>query len=160
MTVPNILMARIDNRLIHGQVGLRWVGTLGCNLIVLADDIVAVDPVQQSIMKISADYYEIGIRFFTVEKTIEVINNASPSQKIFIVVRDPQSARKLIDNGVPIEKLCVGNIHKGPGKKQTRVPFVYLDDQDLEDLRAIRKKGVEVFIQILPGDLKSDFEIN
>ena len=94
----------------------------------------------------------------TLEKTIAVIHKAAPSQHIFLVVRTPQSARKLVEGGVPIDKLCIGNMHVGPGKVVTTEPHVYVDEQDLADLRAIRDKGVDVYIQIAPGDRKLDFE--
>ncbi len=156
--MPNILLTRIDNRLVHGQVGCSWAGTLGCNLIVVADDAAASDPIQQTLMKATAQNAGCGIRFFTLQKTIDVIHKAAPSQKIFLVVRDPQSARKLVEGGVPVDKLCIGNMHVGPGKVVSNEPHVYVDEQDLEDLRAIRKAGVDVYIQIAPGDPRKDFE--
>ena len=146
--MPDILMTRIDNRLVHGQVGVAWTTALqGVNLIVVADDLAAADPLQQS-----------GIRFFTLDKTIAVIHKASASQHIFLVVRNPQSARKLVEGGVPIDKLCIGNMHVGPGKEVTGDVHVYMDEKDKDDLRAIRAKGVDVYIQIAPGDHKLDFE--
>lgn len=156
--MPNILLTRIDNRLVHGQVGCSWVGAVGCNLIVVADDAAAADPVQQSLMKMTADSAGVGIRFFTLQKTIDVIHKASPSQKIFLVVKEPSGARKLIENGVPVDRLCIGNMHVAPGKKISNEAHVYLGDQDLEDLRYIRGQGVDVYIQIAPGDKKYDFE--
>ncbi|MEM8267171.1 PTS sugar transporter subunit IIB, partial [Morganella morganii] len=48
--MPNILMTRIDNRLVHGQVGVTWTNTLGANLVVVANDEAAADPVQQNLM--------------------------------------------------------------------------------------------------------------
>ena len=49
--MPDILMTRIDNRLVHGQVGVAWTTALpGVNLIVVADDLAAADPLQQSLM--------------------------------------------------------------------------------------------------------------
>lgn len=156
--MPNIILTRIDNRLVHGQVGCSWAGSLDINLIVVADDNAAADPIQQSLMKMTADNVGCGIRFFTLDKTIEIIHKASPSQKIFLIVRDPQGARKLAENGVPINKLCIGNMHVGPNKRLSNEVHVYVDDQDLEDLRAIRNMGIEVYIQIAPGDKKYDFE--
>lgn len=157
--MPDILLTRIDNRLVHGQVGVAWTGSLsGCNLIVVADDQAAADPVQQSLMSATAKSAGCGIRFFTLEKTIAVIHKASASQHIFLIVRDPQAARKLVEGGVPIDKLCIGNMHVGPGKKVTGEAHVYMDEQDKEDLRAIRAKGVDVYIQIAPGDRKYDFD--
>ena len=70
MSTPNILLTRIDNRLVHGQVGVTWTSTLGANLLVVVDDEVATDEVQQKLMGITADTYGFGIRFFSVDKTI------------------------------------------------------------------------------------------
>ncbi len=157
--MPDIMLTRIDNRLVHGQVGVAWTSSLGgCNLIVVADDIAAKDPVQQSLMSATAKNAGCGIRFFTLEKTIAVIHKASPNQHIFLIVRDPQSARKLVEGGVPMDKLCIGNMHVGPGKEVVGDVHVYMDQQDKEDLRAIRAKGVDVYIQIAPGDRKLDFD--
>lgn len=157
--MPDILLTRIDNRLVHGQVGVAWTSALaGCNLIVVADDLAAEDPIQQSLMSATAKSAGCGIRFFTLEKTIAVIHKASPSQHIFLVVRTPENARKLVEGNVPIDKLCIGNMHVAPGKVITGDTHVYMDDKDKEDLRAIRCKGVDVYIQIAPGDRKIDFD--
>ena len=39
MSSPNILLTRIDNRLVHGQVGVTWTSTIGANLLVVVDDV-------------------------------------------------------------------------------------------------------------------------
>ncbi len=157
--MPDILLTRIDNRLVHGQVGVAWTSALaGCNLIVVADDIAAADPVQQSLMSATAASAGCGIRFFTLEKTIAVIHKASPNQHIFLVVRTPQSARKLVEGGVPIDRLCIGNMHVGPGKVITGDSHVYMDEQDKADLRAIEARNVDVYIQIAPGDSRIDYK--
>lgn len=49
--MPNIVLCRIDERLIHGQVGVQWVGFAGANLVLVANDEVAEDPVQQNLME-------------------------------------------------------------------------------------------------------------
>lgn len=64
MSAPNILLTRIDNRLVHGQVGVTWTSTLGANLLIVVDDDVAKDEIQQKLMGITADTYGFGIRFF------------------------------------------------------------------------------------------------
>ena len=130
--MPNILLTRIDNRLVHGQVGVSWTATLGANLILVADDDVAKDSLQQRLMKMVADAQGVDIRFFSIEKTINVIEKASPRQKIFIICKTPKEVRRLVDGGVPIETVNVGNMHYSEGKKQISKK-VYVDDEDLED---------------------------
>ncbi len=156
--MPHILLTRIDNRLVHGQVGNIWAGTLGCNLIVVADDAAANDPIQQTLMKATADAVGCGIRFFSLQKTIDVIGKASDKQLIFLVCKNPQSARKLVEGGVPIDKLCVGNMHPANGKEKFKDEHVYVDQKDIDDLKAIKDKGVEVYIQIQPGDSKKNID--
>lgn len=153
MNTPNILLTRIDNRLVHGQVGVTWTSTIGANLVIVVDDEVAGDDIQQKLMGITAETYDFGIRFFTIEKTINVIAKAAPHQKIFLICRTPQVVRKLIEGGVPLKDVNVGNMHFTQGKKQISSK-VYVDESDLIDLRFIRDKGVNVFIQDVPGDSK------
>lgn len=108
MGTPNILLTRIDNRLIHGQVGMTWTNTLGANLVVVANDAVAEDEVQQNLMDMVLPD-SAQSRFFTIEKTIRIIEKAAPRQKILLVVKTPQDALKLVEGGVPIKEINVGN---------------------------------------------------
>ncbi len=110
------------------------------------DDVVANDDIQQKLMGITAETYGFGIRFFTIEKTIYVIGKAAPHQKIFLICRTPQTVRKLVEGGIDLKDINVGNMHFSEGKKQISSK-VYVDDQDLADLRFIKQRGVNVFIQ-------------
>ncbi|WP_176443294.1 PTS sugar transporter subunit IIB, partial [Citrobacter braakii] len=94
MSGPKILLTRIDNRLVHGQVGVTWTSTIGANLLVVIDDDVAQDEIQQKLMSITAETYGFGIRFFSIDKTINVIGKAAPHQKIFLICRTPQTVRE------------------------------------------------------------------
>lgn len=151
MEEPNILLTRIDNRLVHGQVGVTWTKTIGANLILVADDIAADDSMQQTLMAMTAKSSGAGIRFFTLAYTAEVISNAAPEQKIFIVVRTPADVRKLVELGVVIHEVNVGNMHFSTGKNALSKK-VYVDDKDLEDLHYLQAKGIHVYIQDVPGD--------
>ena len=62
--MSDILLTRIDNRLVHGQVGVAWTSSLaGCNLIVVADDLAAEDEIQQSLMRATAENAGCGTCF-------------------------------------------------------------------------------------------------
>ncbi|WP_096818417.1 PTS galactosamine transporter subunit IIB [Lactococcus fujiensis] len=151
--MPNILLTRVDNRLIHGQVGVTWTKTLGANLIVVADDETSSNEMMQSLMQVTAKSSGAETRFFTLEKTIKIIDKAAPRQKIFIVVKTPHSARVLVEGGVPIKELNIGNMHFSDGKRALNKK-VYVDDQDVEDFKILIENGVNVYIQDLPGDVK------
>jgi PTS system galactosamine-specific IIB component len=155
MAEPNILLTRIDNRLIHGQVGVTWTMTIGANLLVVADDEAAGDKLQQELMSMTAESSGAGVRFFTLQKTIDVIHKAAPSQKIFLVCRTPAAVRTLIEGGVPVKEVNVGNMHFSNGKRPISKK-VYVDDKDMEDLLFIKSKVEKLYIQDVPGDFKED----
>ena len=130
MSDINIVFTRVDNRLVHGQVGNVWVTASGANLILVVDDETCNDELSKSLMKMTADAVGVQIRFFSIKKTIEIIGKAAPSQKIFIVAKTPQVIEQLVDG------------------------HVYVDDQDEACLKRLKEKGVDVYIQITPNDRK------
>lgn len=150
MSSPNILITRIDNRLIHGQVGVTWVNHLGANLIVVANDKVSEDEVQHNLMDMVLPD-TIQARYFSLQKTIDVIHKAAPRQKIFLVVRDVQDALKLKQGGVPIDVLNIGNMHYEEGKKQIS-STVSVDEQDIADFKELDKLGVNLELRKVPSD--------
>ncbi len=71
MTLPNILLTRIDNRLVHGQVGMTWTSTIGANLLVVVDDVVASDNIQQVLFNLASPYFLFTfLRFQTHSENI------------------------------------------------------------------------------------------
>ena len=150
MSTPNIIATRVDNRLVHGQVGMTWTNTLDVNLLVVANDAVSKDSVQQNLMEMVIPE-TVGIRFFSLEKTIRIIGKAIPSQKIFLVIRTPQDALTLVKGGVPIKKLNIGNMHFADGKTQI-AKTVSVDEKDIETFHELDKLGVEMEIQGIPNE--------
>lgn len=153
--MPNILSTRIDNRLVHGQVGMTWVNSIQANLVLVANDEVANDEVQQNLMDMVLPE-GVQSRYFTIEKTINVIHKASPAQKIFLVVRTPQDILRLVEGGVPIKYVNVGNLHFAEGKKQLS-PTVSVDDNDIETFKKIAALGVELDVRGVPSDKGKNF---
>lgn len=153
--MPNLLLTRIDNRLIHGQVGMTWTNWLGANLVLVADDEIANDPVQQALMDMAIAGGSIQSRYFTVQKTIDVIHKASDRQKIFLVVRTPQVALALVKGGVPIDKINVGNLHFAEGKRQVS-KVISVDEDDVKTFAELVSLGIPCTAQGVPDDKKVD----
>lgn len=147
--MPNILLTRIDNRLIHGQVATQWTSSIGANLILVANDDVASNTFRQGLMDMAAPSYA-QTRYWTIQKTIDTIHKASDAQKIFIVCENPQDVLKLVEGGVPIKKVNVGNMHMAEGKKQVS-QAVCVDDADVEAFKKLRDLGVELEIRKVPS---------
>lgn len=160
MTEPNIKAIRLDERLIHGQ-GRLWISNLGVNLVIVANDKVAKSHIQQELMS-SLMPDSVGIRFFTLQETIDKIYKASPRQTIFIIVKSAEDVLKLAEGGVPIKELNVGNIHMKEGKKRL-TNFISVDEKDLNALKTLHEKyHVDLNTRTTPlgNDVGSDFNLN
>ena len=150
MAEPNIVLTRIDSRLIHGQVAMKWSSSLGANLLLVANDAVSKDTFRQSLMDMAAPSYA-KTRYFTLQKTIDIIHKASPAQKIFIICDSPADVLTLVEGGVPIKKVNIGNMHMADGKRQV-AKTVAVDDKDVQAFKKLQDHGVELEIRKVPDD--------
>ncbi|GBG96321.1 PTS N-acetylgalactosamine transporter subunit IIB [Lactococcus termiticola] len=146
--MPNILLTRIDNRLIHGQVATQWNSYVGSNLLLVANDDVAQKPQRQALMDMAAPT-GVATRYFSIQKTIEVINKAADRQLIFIICENPQDVLRLVEGGVPIKKVNIGNMHMAEGKRQVAM-VIAVDDDDVATFKKLLDLGVELEIQRVP----------
>ena len=148
--MPNIVLTRIDNRLVHGQVSTQWCGSIGANLILVVNDEVSTNTLRQGLMDMAAPSYA-ATRYWSVEKTISTIHKASEKQKLFIICENPQDVLRLVEGGVPIEKVNIGNMHMSEGKRQV-AGSVAVDDNDVASFRKLRDLGVELEIRRVPTE--------
>ena len=146
--MPNIVLTRIDNRLIHGQVATQWCGVVGANLLLVANDAVSKDEFRQGLMNMAAPAYA-QTRFFSIEKTCAIIDKASPAQKIAIICENPQDVLRLVKGGVPIKKVNIGNMHMAEGKRRVATSIAVNDD-DVACFKELQDLGVELEIKRVP----------
>ena len=150
MSNPNIVLVRIDNRLLHGQIAITWSHHSGGNLILVANDGVSEDKVRQDLMDMAAPA-GMATRYFSIQKTIDVIHKASAAQKIVLVVETPQDVLRMAKGGVPFTKVNVGNMHFSDGKNQIH-KTVSVDQDDIRCFRELTAMGIECSIQRLPEE--------
>ena len=151
MNTPNIVWTRIDERLLHGQIRITWGKHTEANLILVANDDAAEGPnaaFMQAGMKASAGG-EYAVRFFSIQKTIDVISKASPRQKIFVLCNNPTDVARLVEGGVPITHCNVGNMHFHEGKRQI-AKTVSVDETDIDAFKSLVANGVTCTIQNTP----------
>lgn len=132
MSKPNIVATRVDERLIHGQ-GHQWIKALGINTVIVANDEASEDKMAQTLMKTGVPK-GVRVRFFTVDKVIDVIHKAAAAQTIFIITKDTTDLLKLVEGGVPIEEVNLGNIHNAEGKEQV-TRSLFFGSQEKSDIK-------------------------
>ncbi|CAM4279555.1 PTS N-acetylgalactosamine transporter subunit IIB [Erysipelothrix aquatica] len=152
--MPNIVLTRIDNRLIHGQVATQWSGVIGANLLLVANDEVSTNKMRQGLMDMAAPGYA-QTRYWSLQKTIDTIHKASDRQMIFIICESPQDVLTLVEGGVPIKKVNIGNMHMAEGKRQVAT-VVAVDDKDVAAFKRLQELGVELEIRRVPQEGTED----
>jgi mannose/fructose/N-acetylgalactosamine-specific phosphotransferase system component IIB len=147
--MPAVLV-RIDDRLLHGQVLVAWAQALRPDRIVLASDEVAGDPLRRAVYAtLPQEDYEVVIE--TLEEAARDLRGTSRGGKrVLFVCGSPAEARRLHELGAQLSHLNVGGLHYGEAKKQL-LAYVFLSRQDVDDLRLLMSRGVEVEARDLPG---------
>lgn len=115
MAQPKILLTRIDDRFIYGQDVELWNEAVGSNLVLIVNDEIAADSRQWAPMRVAAPE-GVWTRFFSVQRTIDIIHTATPRQLILIMVASPVDALALVKGGVPITKISIGHMRAGGGQ--------------------------------------------
>ena len=149
MAQPKILLTRIDDRFIYAQDIEQWNEAVGSNLVLIVNDGIAADSRKWAPMRVAAPE-GVWTRFFSVQRTIDVIHTATPRQWILIMVASPADALALVKGGVPITKVSIGHMQAGEDKRPV-TPAVAVDDEDVAALKELQELGTELEIRYLPS---------
>ena len=149
MAQPKILLTRIDDRFIYAQDIEQWNEAVGSNLVLIVNDGIAADSRKWAPMRVAAPE-GVWTRFFSVQRTIDVIHTATPRQWILIMVASPADVLALVKGGVPITKVSIGHMQAGEDKRPV-TPAVAVDDEDVAALKELQELGTELEIRYLPS---------
>lgn len=145
----NVVLARVDDRLIHGEVVTAWTPTMRANRIIIVDDEVAKDTFNVRVVKALAP---AGTKVFVydVEKASEkLMVQGLPDERLLVLAKTPVTFNRLIKNGVPLKEVNLG----GAGIRGERKPFinnVSLDPQEVLACEEMQKTGCRVYYQLVP----------
>ena len=126
-----------------------WLLDSGSNLVLIVNDEIAADSRQWAPMRVAAPE-GVWTRFFSVQRTVDIIYTATPRQWILIMVASPTDALALVKGGVPITKISIGHMQAGEGKHPI-TPAVAVDGADVASLKELQKLGIELEIRYLPS---------
>ncbi|HHX45320.1 MAG TPA: PTS sugar transporter subunit IIB [Chloroflexi bacterium] len=146
-----LALVRVDDRFLHGQVTLNWARALRPQRIVIADDTLAGDELGRAALR-AAQPPGIDIWVGAVgEAASAFLDGRLPLDGTIVLVRDPQSARRLFDSGIQYERLNVGAVGGAPDRARIGQQ-VSVSRIEWEALRYLERAGVDVELQALPSD--------
>lgn len=146
-----VVLARIDDRLIHGQVVEGWVNFLKATCILVADDRVAANPLQRSIMEISVPE-GLKVVIATVEDICgKLRSSAFGDERSILLFSNPRDVVRAFQAGLECRTVNLGGLHYVPGKRKI-MDVLAVDDADLGALQELLRRGVKVEIQTVPTE--------
>jgi PTS system mannose-specific IIB component len=154
MTVVHM---RIDNRLIHGQVTVSWVGAVGANRLIVTNDQVARDPIQTMLLPQAAR--GVPTLVLSVADTLAyAASEQGQREKIMVIAKLPSDGLRLVDGGLQPLETNVGNQAPTPGTKFKMVTHsIAVTADDAAVYRRIGSNGTHLSSRMMPSDRNSDF---
>jgi mannose/fructose/N-acetylgalactosamine-specific phosphotransferase system component IIB len=145
-----IVLFRVDDRLIHGQVVLGWGTALKPDRIILVDDAVAANEWERNLYA-SAAPAEIKVSILALtEAAAQLKAGVFDAEKVILLVKHPGNVLALMDLGLPVTEVNVGGIHYREGREKV-LENVYLDAGERGVMRELVKRGVTLDGRALPS---------
>lgn len=146
-----IVLARVDQRLIHGITVNQWNKVLHPKRFMVVDDEISQNEMVKASMRMSKPA-GTGMSIISREKAITNFKNGKyDSHTVFLIVKEPSILLDLINAGITIPKVNVGALFE-QGDRKPYTKRVALDDKEVSDLKAINQKGIPVFFEYTPDD--------
>jgi mannose/fructose/N-acetylgalactosamine-specific phosphotransferase system component IIB len=151
-----IVLVRVDDRMIHGQVAVGWTRMVGGTHIVVVDDEVAKDNTQKMLLKMATP---IGVKatVLSVQDAVALLQSGKlGNDKVIIIVRGPQALLGLIEGGVSIPKVNIGNVRMTEGRERL-TKEVAANAEEIASWRQLNEQGVKLEALWLPGGTATNF---
>lgn len=149
-----VVLFRVDERLIHGQVVIGWGSQLRPRRYLVVDDQLADSAWEQELYALGLADGSVA-EFASVDEARRRLDEwrEDPVRSV-LLTRDVATMLALAEGGcLSGEKVNLGGIHHAPGREAVR-PYLYLDDEDRGRIRALADEGVDVTGRDLPGSLR------
>lgn len=147
----SIIHARVDERLIHGQVATVWTNTLGAQRIMVVNDYAVKDQMQIGALKM-AKPAGVKLSILSKRKAVEkILAGNYEGEKVFMITKDVQDMAELIDQGVPLKAFNVGNMSVKPGSKAIK-KSVSLTEDDIATIKRLTDEGIKITAQMIPSE--------
>jgi PTS system mannose-specific IIB component len=150
-----ILLTRIDDRLIHGQVVVGWAQAMKINHIVVVNNEIVGNDMQKFLFRMATPT-DINLSILTVDEAAAKINGREyDNDNTIILAKNPADIYGLIKAGGRVPEVNIGGMHFDNNKTQL-FDAVFVDDNDVKMFRALDGMGVALEVRMVPTDTKKN----
>ncbi|CAG7840250.1 PTS friuctose transporter subunit IIB [Clostridium novyi B str. ATCC 27606] len=150
-----IVLARIDDRLIHGQVATIWTKETKCQRIIVCNDDVSKDEIRKTLLTQVAPP-GVKAHVVSIDKAVRVCNNPKYKEdRVLLLFTNPTDVLKMVESGVDIKSVNIGGMSFKNGKRQLN-SAISVDEKDIEAFKALNDRGIELEVRKVASDSKVD----
>lgn len=152
-SMKNLLLLRVDDRLIHGQVMTAWLKTLPAKQILVVDNGVAADDFMSAVIEMAAPD-KVDVKIYNEDQAAKLFKDGLEEPSI-VLVKTPITVKRLVKQGIEFPELNIGGVGMAPGKKKF-YKNISLSAEERSSLKEFIEKTMKVFIQIIPSEKSID----
>lgn len=151
----DIRLARIDSRLLHGQVATAWTKSVSPNRIIVVSDSVSKDELRKTLLTQAAPV-GVKVNVVPVQKLADVWDDPRfATVKALLLFETPQDVAKAVESGVKLDKVNIGSMSHSEGKRML-TNSVAVDEEDIKTLEYLRDNGITFDVRKVPADQGKD----
>lgn len=152
------VLARIDSRLLHGQVATGWTKAVNPTRIIVVSDAVAKDNLRKNLIQQAAPP-GVKAHVVPVNHMIELAKDDKHfgGQRALLLFENPQDVLRAVEGGVPLETINVGSMAHSPGKVQPNRTLAF-DQNDIDTFMKLKKAGLKFDVRKVPSDSKENMD--
>ena len=151
------VLARIDSRLLHGQVATGWTKAMNPNRIIVVSDNVAKDKIRKTMIKEAAPA-GVPANVVPIDKMLKVVKDPRfGNTKALILFENPEDALKAIEGGMDIKELNIGSMAYSDGKVNVNT-VLEMDQKDIDAYKKLKDLGVKFDVRKVPSDGKQNMD--
>ena len=151
----DVRLARIDSRLLHGQVATAWTKSVTPNRIIVVSDGVSKDELRKTLL-VQAAPVGVKVNVIPIQKLVDVWDDPRfSSVRALLLFETPQDVAKAVEGGVKFDEVNIGSMSHSEGKRML-TNAVAVDDDDVKTLEYLRDNGVTFDVRKVPADQGRD----
>ncbi|MFZ3071130.1 MAG: PTS sugar transporter subunit IIB [Anaerolineaceae bacterium] len=147
----NIVLARIDDRLIHGQIVTSWCKATSANRILIVDEALSKDSFTQRLLKAAAPS-DIAVDILGFDQAVQyLMENDRGEDRIILLTKTPKVMEDLINQSISIKTIILGGMGAKTGRSRLN-KNISASVEEVECIKRIISNGTEMFYQLVPAE--------
>lgn len=152
------VLARIDSRLLHGQVATAWTKTVQPTRIIVVSDAVAKDELRKKLIQQAAPP---GVKAHVVPINhmikLAMDDKHFGGQRALLLFENPQDVLRAVEGGVPLKTINVGSMAHSTGKVQPNKVLAF-NQEDIDTFNKLKELGLDFDVRKVPNDSKGNMD--